>query len=220
MITKLHTRYLKKPAPKEKKRRLRDDLIIIRTPADNEKGYKDEWVYAGPLLVWKNPDAQKRITAICILMAAQLLLTIVGSLQWFSANWFMAVTTCRLLSVIPLLFQLIGAVELFVQRKKIQKRDFSTIHNCQCIAPWFSVLLLGACLIAQIWAMTQLFDTGAIIAAVLTVAAAACAAANALIYRGMEAVSVRNTAKDGYKELNDKTTGRATGIYVPRHQKR
>lgn len=218
MITELHKRVLKKAAPKAKKRPLKDDFITLRTPADNEKGYKDERVYCGPLIAWKGEAEQKSISKVTYLAALQLALTLAGSLRLFTANLFIQVSMFKMLALVPLIYELVCVVMLLAGKEQMPQRDHHFLDRGLRIAPWVTAVILVISLIAHIWAMVQIFDIGSLIAGLCTAGGAAVGIVLYFVYRRMEAVPVRNRVKEGYKELNDKATGRATGIYVPKHR--
>lgn len=219
MITELHKRVLKKAPKKAKKRPLKDDFITIRTPADNDKGYTDKRVYSGPLMAWKDEDAAKTIAKVTYLAALQLALTLAGSLRLFTANLFVQVSLFKMLALIPLVYELVCIVLMLSDKEQMPKRDYTFINRGLRVAPWVTAIILIIAIIANIWAMAQIFDIGSLIAAFLSAGGAAAGILLYFVYRRTEAVSVRNRVKEGYKELNDKSTGRATGIYVPKRQK-
>ncbi len=220
MITELNKRVLKKYKPKAKKRPLKEDFITVRTPADNEKGYTDKRVYSGPLVAWRDESDKKRITAVGILGAAQLLLMLVGVLRLFTANLFIPVSLLKLLALPTTAWQLLGVMMLVTGGRTIPERDHLFIRRSLRVAPWITAVLTLFAVIGNIWALFQIFDLGSVIAGLLTAASGGAAVWAYYVYKSIVYGKVRNTAKDGLKELNDKTTGRATGIYVPRHSKK
>ena len=206
---------------KKKPAALRDNYIRIRKDADNKQGYKDVWVYSGAWMRWKcaSDEPVKVIDRVFVLTAVEALLIFVGSLRFFLVNWYFSVTTFKLLSLVPLLFQMVAATRLFSLRaSRMTVMDYRSLDKELRIAPYVYFGLTICVFIAQTVVIAQHFDVLSLLALAATAVSGAAAFLAGRNFRLLEAQKENNDVKRSLKEINDKSTGLGTGIYVPRHK--
>lgn len=202
---------------KQKKPSIRDRFITVRTPAENKKGYRDRSVYAGPWVRWKEDTA---IPGVSLLTFGQLLLMLPGIARFFPVNWALSVTAFGVLSLLPALMQLMGAIRLLISRKqRFMIMDFDSMNWGLRTMPIWSCILLGLTALSQILWLISHFHALSLIAPLCTLAAAVLAALARSRYLTLTTEQQPNEVKRGLKEIIDKSTGLGTGIYVEKRRK-
>ena len=211
---------MSKNTNKKKKYNMRDDFITIRTPADNEKGYVERSEYSGPWFRWDSEagQAERRITWIAVITLLQAAATFVGSMATFEVNRYPSVTFCKIISVIPLVFQLMGTVRLIWQKKAMTRMDHRSLERELGIAPFVTGGVNCLIFLVQIIVLCSRKHYSSLFAALATAVSAAAAFVIGALYKKLQCRQERNTVKQGLKEINDKATGLGTGVYVPRHK--
>ena len=68
--------------------RFRDNFVKVRRPANNKKGYRDEFVYSGDWYIWTNPQEDiKKLRLLCtVFIPLSLAIFLVAALQPVPVN--------------------------------------------------------------------------------------------------------------------------------------
>ncbi len=183
--------------------RFSEEYMAVKVPANNKRGFKVKYVYGGPLYKWdlteeevgglKWKAALFLLADVCVFFMAALIRS------WMNARLWVAVPGT--LSLIPLIYELIGTVSVCVS-----KREFTedARNDCQIKLKYSLVIRCALLLVTFAAAVYYLVLLGAEASAVLiTLLLLLDGAVVFLYYRMIKKLpfySVKNMAREKYKD--------------------
>lgn len=107
-----------------------ENYIAIKKPCANKKGFKIEYVYYGPWYMWDISKTallrtKRNIGVLCVLNIAFLC---VASLQDSPINYSLLVEIPGVLSLLALMFQIIGIVQFICSKEKMTRYTYNDIN--------------------------------------------------------------------------------------------
>ena len=130
-----------------------ENYKAIEEPCDNKKGFKMNYVYIGPWYVWNVPgeriSAMKRL--IGVMCVFSVILFVSGSLLESFLNCSRYVELFGILSVVALLYEVIGVIQFCAAKERMTNMDFEDIKNKMIIAPLLHAVLLFCAAAAAVW---------------------------------------------------------------------
>ena len=138
---------------KSMKEAFEENYKAVKIPADNKKGYKMDYVYIGPWVVWQqDPEEIKKekrfVLNACII---SLVLYAAAAVQFCEVNYARFVSMTGLLSLAPFVFEIFGVFQFYFSREKMTEQGFSDLSGKLKIAPAVHAALLFACAVLGIW---------------------------------------------------------------------